>query len=117
LWGRAPEKEDSLFNLLTADEWQVPSLSKQLFNIGVKGRDTYVQFHSPKDLRAIIEDEIGKNPALQSDSLISTDTASNDRQHLHTITERVQQRLEGYLDKQQEAILGPDLSDSFSVLW
>ena len=48
LWGRAPEKEDSLFNLLTADEWQVPTISKQLFNIGVKGRDTYVQFHSPK---------------------------------------------------------------------
>ena len=36
LWGRAPEKEDSLFNLLTADEWQVPSITKQLFNIGVK---------------------------------------------------------------------------------
>ncbi|MFO1365737.1 MAG: hypothetical protein U1E98_05540 [Moraxella osloensis] len=40
LVGRAPEKEDSLFNLLTADEWQVPTISKQLFNIAVKGRDT-----------------------------------------------------------------------------
>lgn len=72
LWGRAPEKEDSLFNLLTADEWQVPTISKQLFNIGVKGRDTYVQFHSPKDLRGIIEDEISKNPVLQADSVAST---------------------------------------------
>lgn len=116
LWGRAPEKEDSLFNLLTADEWQVPTISKQLFNIGVKGRDTYVQFHSPKDLRGIIEDEISKNPVLQADSVAPTDTASNDRHHLHTITERVQQRLEGYLDKQQEAILGPDLSDRRNVV-
>ncbi|MGC7451415.1 hypothetical protein AB5N41_22530, partial [Xanthomonas citri pv. citri] len=86
------------------------------FNIGVKGRDTYVQFHSPKDLRGIIEDEISKNPALQVDSVAPTDTASNDRQHLHTITARVQQRLEGYLDKQQEAILGPDLSDRRNVV-
>jgi glycerol-3-phosphate O-acyltransferase len=116
LWGRAPEKEDSLFNLLTADEWQVPTISKQLFNIGVKGRDTYVQFHSPKDLRSIIEDEISKNPALQADSLASTDTASNDRHHLHTVAARVQQRLEGYLDKKQEAILGPDLSDRRNVV-
>ena len=40
----------------------------------------------------------------------------NDRHHLHTITARVQQRLEGYLDKQQEAISGPDLSDRRNVV-
>ena len=106
LWGRAPEKEDSLFNLLTADEWQVPSISKQLFNIGVKGRDTYVQFHSPKELNSIIQDELSR---LQ--------TATSDVQnHLTTLAARVQQRLAGYLDKQQEAILGPDLSDRRNVV-
>ncbi|MFO1365736.1 MAG: hypothetical protein U1E98_05535 [Moraxella osloensis] len=76
-----------------------------------------MQFHSPAgSLRSIIEDEVSKNPALQADSLASTDTFSNDRHHLHTVTERVQQRLEGYLDKQQEAILGPDLSDRRNVV-
>ena len=49
LWGRAPEKEDSLFKLLTADNWEDPSITKQLFNIGVMGRDTFVQFHPPQD--------------------------------------------------------------------
>ncbi|MCG3878101.1 glycerol-3-phosphate 1-O-acyltransferase PlsB [Psychrobacter sp. Ps6] len=58
LWGRAPEKEDSLFKLLTADNWQDPSISKQLFNIGVMGRDTFVQFHPPQDLRTIINDSL-----------------------------------------------------------
>lgn len=53
LWGRAPEKEDSLFKLLTADNWQDPSITKQLFNIGVMGRDTFVQFHPPQDLRTL----------------------------------------------------------------
>ncbi len=58
LWGRAPEKEDSLFKLLTADNWEDPSITKQLFNIGVMGRDTFVQFHPPQDLRTIINDSL-----------------------------------------------------------
>ncbi|MDN3452141.1 MULTISPECIES: glycerol-3-phosphate 1-O-acyltransferase PlsB [unclassified Psychrobacter] len=58
LWGRAPEKEDSLFKLLTADNWQDPSITKQLFNIGVMGRDTFVQFHPPQDLRTIIDNSL-----------------------------------------------------------
>lgn len=110
LWGRAPEKEDSLFNLLTADEWQVPSISKQLFNIGVKGRDTYVQFHSPKNLRTIIQDELDNVPSTVADN------RPEDNKSLTTIAARVQQRLEGFLDNQQEAILGPDLSDRRNVV-
>ena len=58
LWGRAPEKEDSLFKLLTADNWEDPSITKQLFNIGVMGRDTFVQFHPPQDLRTLINDSL-----------------------------------------------------------
>jgi len=54
LWGRAPDKEDSLFKLLAADNWEDPSITKQLFNIGVMGRDTFVQFHPAQDLRKII---------------------------------------------------------------
>ena len=54
LWGRAPEKEDSLFKLLMTDNWEYPSFTKQLFNIGVMGRDTFVQFHTPQDLRTVI---------------------------------------------------------------
>lgn len=120
LWGRAPEKEDSLFNLLTADEWQVPSITKQLFNIGVKGRDTYVQFHPPKDLRELLQAEAAAHdgvasalstmPLSQSTALLSHDQA------LEAIASRVQKRLLSYLDKQQESILGPDLSDRRNVV-
>ncbi|WP_227535350.1 glycerol-3-phosphate 1-O-acyltransferase PlsB [Psychrobacter sp. YP14] len=55
LWGRAPENEDSLFKLLMADNWEEPTIAKQLFNIGVMGRDTFVQFHPPQSLHDIIE--------------------------------------------------------------
>ncbi|MGA4439191.1 glycerol-3-phosphate 1-O-acyltransferase PlsB [Psychrobacter pocilloporae] len=89
LWGRAPEKEDSLFKLLTADNWQDPSISKQLFNIGVMGRDTFVQFHPPQDLRTIINDSLKGESAgpnvfdsisegLVSKDLVSEDLASKD---------------------------------------
>lgn len=103
LWGRSPEKEDSLFNLLTADEWQVPSISKQLFNISVKGRDTFVQFHEPQDLRTLLQNEI--SPNQQNNALIAHETA------IELVAERIHLQLLKYLDKQQETILGPDLSD------
>lgn len=67
LWGRAPEKEDSLFKLLMADNWEDPTLIKQLFNIGVMGRDTIVQFHPAQSLQSIIR---------QDDPISPTDSAS-----------------------------------------
>ncbi|WP_416375000.1 glycerol-3-phosphate 1-O-acyltransferase PlsB [Psychrobacter sp. Choline-02u-9] len=84
LWGRAPEKEDSLFKLLTADNWQDPSITKQLFNIGVMGRDTFVQFHPPQDLRTIINDNLKgdvEGPAtfdsVATDALKASSTATD----------------------------------------
>ncbi len=61
LWGRAPDKEDSLFKLLMTDNWQDPSITKQLFNIGVMGRDTFVQFHPAQDLRKIVYQSFDDN--------------------------------------------------------
>lgn len=113
LWGRAPEKEDSLFNLLTADEWQNPTIIKQLFNIGVKGRDTYVQFHPPKDLRYLLQAE---SQPLEDQSLSPSTSLTDHQQALQLIASRVQRRLLGYLDRQQETILGPDLSDRRNVV-
>ena len=92
LWGRAPEKEDSLFKLLTADNWQDPSISKQLFNIGVMGRDTFVQFHPPQDLRTIINDSLkgeGAGPNVfdsVSEGLVSEDLVSEDSSAKSTTT-------------------------------
>ncbi len=54
LWGRAPDNEDSWFKLLMADNWEEPSILKQLFNIGVMGRDTFVEFHPPQSLQQMI---------------------------------------------------------------
>lgn len=141
LWGRAPEKEDSLFKLLTADNWEDPSITKQLFNIGVMGRDTFVQFHPPQDLRTLIHDSLkgdGEGFSVFDSVASETNTAKNAAQADNADTANdankvndiapsfamvasadgnrelvrsLQQQLNIYLDKQRASMLGPDLSD------
>ena len=140
LWGRAPEKEDSLFKLLTADNWEDPSITKQLFNIGVMGRDTFVQFHPAQDLRTLInasikgddEDAADLNSAIfEADTLTTNNNDANvtDSTPKNTIdiapsytmvasadgnrelVRSLQQQFDIYLDKQRASMLGPDLSD------
>lgn len=137
LWGRAPEKEDSLFKLLTADNWQDPSITKQLFNIGVMGRDTFIQFHPPQDLRTLIDESlkgdeeptdlaaaIFESSSLDTDVDDATDTPTKpivDAAPNYTVVaaadgnrelvRSLQQQLNTYLDKQRASMLGPDLSD------
>ncbi len=77
LWGRAPEKEDSLFKLLMTDNWEDPSFTKQLFNIGVMGRDTFVQFHAPQDLRTVIYNSL--NDGLDEPYCNPDDKAAKDK--------------------------------------
>ena len=135
LWGRAPEKEDSLFKLLTADNWEDPSITKQLFNIGVMGRDTFVQFHPPQDLRTLIndtlDDKTDDSDITESVSKDLANSAVNKTENSNTRTTNeltnytlvasadgnrelvrtLQQQLTVYLDKQRASMLGPDLSD------
>lgn len=103
LWGRSPDKEDSLFKLLIADEWRVPSMGKQLFNIGVMGRDTFVQFYDAKNLHQLISDA-------------KTDLANDGKSaSVEVIAQIIQARLKRYLLKQRTSILGPDLSDKRNI--
>lgn len=124
LWGRAPEKEDSLFKLLTADNWEDPSITKQLFNIGVMGRDTFVQFHPPQDLRTLIHDSLksdGNSSPNDTSGTALSDTVPSDAAPSYAmvssadgnreLVRSLQQQLNIYLDKQRASMLGPDLSD------
>ncbi|MGE8549898.1 MAG: glycerol-3-phosphate 1-O-acyltransferase PlsB, partial [Acinetobacter calcoaceticus] len=55
LWGRTPDKEDSWFKLLFSDTWATPSTVKQLVNIGLHGRQSFLEFHEPQSLRELVE--------------------------------------------------------------
>ncbi|WP_411690833.1 glycerol-3-phosphate 1-O-acyltransferase PlsB [Acinetobacter towneri] len=97
LWGRSPDKEDSWFKLLFTDTWATPGTVKQLMNIGVHGRQSYLEFHEPQSLRTLIEHAKTEHPNLSPATFI-VNTLNN------------------YLDGQREVVLGPDLSDRRNVM-
>ena len=113
LWGRGPEKEDSLFKLLMSDNWEDPSVLKQLFNISVMGRDTFVQFHAPRDLRTLVEEHLigGEESAATSQVQDSSHALVPVADSNIALVSSLQLQLNTYLDKQRASMIGPDLSD------
>ncbi len=97
LWGRTPDKEDSLFKLLFTDTWATPSKVKQLMNIGLHGRQSYLEFHSAQSLRSMVEFATEQHPNLSPATYIIN-------------------QLNDFLDRQREVVLGPDLSDRRNVM-
>lgn len=97
LWGRSPDKEDSLFKLLLTDTWATPSKVKQLVNIGMHGRQSFLEFHPGQSLKTLVDIAKVESPNLSPATYIVN--------HLNQ-----------YLDRQREAVLGPDLSDRRNVM-
>jgi len=97
LWGRSPDKEDSWFKLLFSDTWATPGTVKQLMNIGLHGRDSYLEFHEPQSLRELVDYAKRHHPNISPATYIASS-------------------LDGYLDQQREVVLGPDLSDRRNVM-
>jgi glycerol-3-phosphate O-acyltransferase len=98
LWGRDPEKEDSWFKLLFTDTWSTPSKVKQLVNIGLHGRQSYLEFHEGQSLRELVNFAQTTHPNLSPATYIIN-------------------HLNNYLDAQREVVLGPDLSDRRNVMF
>ena len=88
LWGRRPEKENSLWRIIFSDNWSPPGFLKKMLLILLQGRQLYIQFSQPMSLRQLLED--------------STDNERVSRKALRIL--RVHFR------RQQEAAIGPDLS-------
>ncbi len=97
LWGRSPDKEDSWFKLLFTDTWATPGTVKQLVNIGLHGRQSYLEFHQGQSLRQLVEFAKQMHPNLSPPTYILN-------------------KLNDYLDGQREVVLGPDLSDRRNVM-
>lgn len=66
-WGRAPEKEQSLFKLLLSDNWAVSGRLRHFFIILIHGRNTFVQFNRPISLRQLADEST--SPSIGSRKL------------------------------------------------
>jgi glycerol-3-phosphate O-acyltransferase len=88
LWGRSPDKENSIFKILFADSWATPGMIKQFITILLHGRQTYVKFSAPVSLRSVVDED-------QNDELTLRKLARVLRVHFR---------------RQREIAIGPDLS-------
>ena len=87
-WGRRPEKENSLWKIIFADNWSPPGFIKKFFIILTQGRQLYLNFSQPMSLRQLVDEENGT-----------------------ALTVRKAQRiLRVHFRRQREAMIGPDLS-------
>lgn len=88
LWGRSPDKENSLVKILFTDSWATPGVLKQLFTVMLHGRQTIVKFNDPVSLRALVDENLGEERTLRKLSRV----------------------LRVHFRRQREMAIGPDLS-------
>jgi glycerol-3-phosphate O-acyltransferase len=86
-WGRAPEKEQSLWRLLFAENWVLVGRFRKMLNVLVNGRNTVVYFGEPVPLREAIR---GLPPTRA--------------------VRRLLRSLRGIFRAQRASTIGPDLS-------
>ncbi|TRZ91650.1 MAG: glycerol-3-phosphate 1-O-acyltransferase PlsB [Rhodocyclaceae bacterium] len=88
LWGREPDKQDSILKALFAETWQSVSTLRHMLAMLIHGRHTVVRFNAPISLRALLSDGI-------------------DEAHAVRMLGRI---LRVHFRRQREMAIGPDLS-------
>lgn len=87
-WGRRPEKENSLWRIVFSDNWSSPGFLKKLIIVLTQGRQLLIQFSPVMSLRQLVDES-------PEDARVSR---------------KAQRILRVHFRRQQEAIIGPDLS-------
>ncbi|MCF8179114.1 MAG: glycerol-3-phosphate 1-O-acyltransferase PlsB [Sulfuritalea sp.] len=88
LWGREPNKQDSILKALFAETWQSVSHLRHLFAMLIHGRHTVVRFNAPISLRELLNEDIDESHAVRKLGRI----------------------LRVHFRRQREIAIGPDLS-------
>jgi glycerol-3-phosphate O-acyltransferase len=87
-WGRAPQKEVSLFRLLLVEDWALTSRLRKFFQVLFNGRATLIEIDDPVSLRSLLGNDA--DVAVQS--------------------RRVARAMRALFRRQRAARIGPDLS-------
>lgn len=94
LWGRAPDKQQSILKALFAETWRARGMLRQMLAVLVHGRHGLLRFSKPFSLRELLADV--------------TDAARGERKFARIL--RVHFR------RQREIAIGPDLSHRNTVV-
>ena len=87
-WGRAPDRENSIFKILFSDSWGVPGFFRKLLIIFAQGRQTLVHFAEPVSVRAVLTEGLPKERTARKISRV----------------------LRTHFRRLRETVIGPDLS-------
>ena len=87
-WGRAPDKEASLWRLFFAEDWALVGRFRKFLNVIVNGRNTVLHFGEPLALRAALQDGMNAPRSVR----------------------RILRSLRSTLRAQRASTIGPDLS-------
>ena len=91
LWGRAPDKQESILAALLAETWRASGMLRQFFAVLLHGRQTLVRFNAPLSLRELVHG--GGEPLSEAKAL-----------------RKVSRVLRVHFRRQREMAIGPDLS-------
>ncbi len=96
-WGRAPDREDSIFKLLFVEEWEVAGRIRKFFATIIYGRNTLLRFSHALPVSAILAENLEPSLAFRKVSRIlrvhfrqrRAATVGPDRSHKRTLVEQV----------------------------
>ena len=88
LWGRRPDKQESILKALFSETWRQPGALRRLLTILLHGRNVLVRFNAPISLRAFSGESLDEEQALRKLSRV----------------------LRVHFSRQRQMAIGPDLS-------
>ena len=91
LWGRSPDKQESILKALLAETWRSPGRLRQFLAVLLHGRQTLVRFNRPLSLRELVQ-----RRATPLDAAAAL--------------RKVSRVLRVHFRRQREMAIGPDLS-------
>ena len=88
LWGRSPDKQESILKALFSETWRQPGPLRRLLTILLHGRNVLVRFNAPISLRSISREGLNEEEALR----------------------KLARVLRVHFRRQRQMAIGPDLS-------
>ncbi len=88
LWGRSPDKQESILKALFSETWRQPGPLRRLLTILLHGRNVLVRFNAPISLRSLSREGLDEGQALR----------------------KLARVLRVHFRRQRQMAIGPDLS-------